>query len=170
MILRIYSDASYLSEVNARSRSSGHFYLGDKSTNSPDVGNGAILDTSTFMRNVMSSAAEVECCALYNNNKKDGVVLCNTLQEIRHPQPPTPVQVDNFTTYGFANKQICQHKSKSMEIRFYWIQDGVDQKQFHVFWRPGPTNRADYFTKDHAPSHHHVENVPSISTVNSKPH
>jgi hypothetical protein len=50
-----------------------------------------------------------------------------------HPQPPTPIQVDNSMTMtnGFANKQIKQQQSKSMDIQFYWIQDHVAQKQFN---------------------------------------
>jgi hypothetical protein len=76
--------------------------------------------TSIIMRNVMSLAAAAECRALFNNTK-DGVALRNTLAEMRHPQPPTPVQVDNSTTHGFANKQIWQCKSKSMDMRFYWV-------------------------------------------------
>jgi hypothetical protein len=108
------------------------------------------------MRNVMSSAVEAECGALFNNTK-DGVALRNTLAEMGHPQPPTPVQVDNSTTHGFANKQIRQRKSKSMDMRFYWVQDRIEQQQFHVYWQPGRTNLADYFTKHHSPAHHRRE-------------
>ena len=153
MILKIHSDASYLSEAKARSRAGGHFYMGDQPSNQPERGNGPILNKSTIMRNVMSSAAEAECGALFDNTK-EGVPLRNTLAEMHHPQPPTPAQVDNSTTHGFANKQIKQQKSKSMDMRFYWIQDRVHQKQFKVYWRPGPTNLADYFTKHDSPSHH----------------
>jgi hypothetical protein len=39
MILRIHSNASYLSEAKAKSQSGGHFYLGDKSSNNPDINN-----------------------------------------------------------------------------------------------------------------------------------
>jgi hypothetical protein len=62
--------------------------------------------------------------------------LRNTLAEMGHPQPPTPVQVDNSTTNRFANKQIKQQRSKSMDMRFYWIQDCVAQKQFNVTGAP----------------------------------
>lgn len=102
----------------------------------------------------MSLATEAEWGALYNNTK-EGVPLQNTLAEMKHPQPPTLVQVNNSTTNGFANKQIKQQKSKSMDMQFYWVQDWVTQKQFKVYWQPGPTNLlADYFTKHHSPSHH----------------
>ena len=127
MILKMHSDASYLSEAKARSRAGGHFHLGDKANTQHERRNGPLLTKSTIMRNVMSSAAEAECGALFDNTK-EGVPLRNTLHEMGHPQPPTPVQVDNSTTNGFANKQIKQQRSKSMDMRFYWIQDRVEQK------------------------------------------
>ncbi len=131
MVLKIHSDASYLSEAKARSRAGGHFYLGDQPSNQPERGNGAILNKSKIMRNVMSSAAEAECGAVFENTT-DAVPLQTTLEEMGHPQPPTPIQVDNSPAYGFANKQIKQQKSKSMDMRFYWIQDRVAQKQFQI--------------------------------------
>ena len=54
---------------------------------------------------------------------------------------------------GIANRTINQKKSKAMDLRFYWIRDRVDQKQYIVKWQPGPSNLADYFTKAH-PVHH----------------
>ena len=165
MILKIHSDASYLSEAKARSRAGGHFYLGDQPSNQPERGNGAILNKSKIMRNVMSSAAEAECGAVFENTT-DAVPLQTTLEEMGHPQPPTPIQVDNSTAYGFANKQIKQQKSKSMDMRFYWIQDRVAQKQFQIYWRPGPTNLADDFTKHHTPSHHWRERATYLHCIN----
>jgi hypothetical protein len=88
MILKIHSDASYLSEAKARSCAGGHFYMGDKPSNQPERGNGPILNKSTIMRNVMSSAAEAECGALFDNTK-EGVPLRNTLVKMGHPQPPS---------------------------------------------------------------------------------
>jgi hypothetical protein len=166
MILKIHSDASYLSEAKARSRAAGHFYLGDKQTNAPERDNGALLTKSTIMKNVMSSAADAETGALFENTT-NAVPLRNTLKEMGHPQPPTPVQVDNSTTNGFANKQIKQQRSKAMDMRYYWVQDRVAQKQFHVYWRPGPTNRADYHTKHHPPAHHRKERSRYLHCLNA---
>ena len=39
-------------------------------------------------------------------------------------------------------------------MRFYWIQDRIKQNQFHVYWKPGKTNLADYLTKHHTAKHH----------------
>ena len=71
-----------------------------------------------------------------------------------HPQPPTLVQVDDSTTLGIATGTINQHKSKAMNMRFYWIRDRSNQDQFNIYWKPGSTNRGDYFTKHFPPSHH----------------
>ena len=108
MILHIHSNASYNSEAKARSRSGGHFYLGNTASIRPRIiNNGAILNTSTIMRNFMASASEAEYGALFNNTK-ESVSLRTTLHEMGHPQPPTPVEVDNSTAVVFANKQIKQ--------------------------------------------------------------
>ncbi len=77
MILKSHSDASYLSEANARSQAGGHFYLGDKQANQPERGNGALLNKTKIMQNVMSSAAEAKCGAVFENTT-DAVPLRTT--------------------------------------------------------------------------------------------
>jgi hypothetical protein len=79
MILKMHSNASYLLETKARSHAGGHFYMGDRPSN-------AILNKSTIMQNVLSSATEAEYSALFDNTNDD-VSLQNTLKEMGHPQP-----------------------------------------------------------------------------------
>ena len=62
MILAAHSDASYLSEANARSRVGGHFFCSFDISDPPN--NGAILNISKLLKAVMSSAAEAELWAL----------------------------------------------------------------------------------------------------------
>ena len=152
MILYIHSDTSYNSEARAQSRAGGHFYLGNNASVRPTMhNNGSILNTSTIMLNVMAFASKAECGALFKNTK-EAVALRTTIKKMGHPQPPTTVKVDNSTAVGFANKQIKQQKSKSMDMRYYCIQDCVAQKHFQVYWRPGLTNLGDYLTKHFPPS------------------
>ena len=70
------------------------------------------------------------------------------------PQPPTPITVDNSTAAGLAQDTIKANKSRAMDMRLHWIQDRAQQCQFLVTWAPGKLNKADYFTKLHAPIHH----------------
>ena len=64
MILYIHSDASYLSEIQASSRASGHYFLGDKhpDTTTPPANrprlNGSIHSISRIMSNLMGSTVD----------------------------------------------------------------------------------------------------------------
>jgi hypothetical protein len=87
MILHIHSDASYLSENEAKSRSGGFFYMGSSTDTYKKLTNGAILIISKVLKHVMSLAAEAEIGAVFINSK-EGAVLRTTLEKLGHPQPP----------------------------------------------------------------------------------
>ena len=38
-------------------------------------------------------------------------------------------------------------------MRYYWVKDRIQQKQFILKWKPGKDNKGDYYTKRHPPSH-----------------
>jgi hypothetical protein len=87
MILHIHSDASYLSENEAKLRAGGLFYMGSNTKNDKKFTNGAILIISTVLKHAMLSAAEAEIGAVFIN-AKEGAVLRTTLEELGHKQPP----------------------------------------------------------------------------------
>jgi hypothetical protein len=58
MILHIHSDASYLSENEAKSRAGGFFYMGSDTRTNKKSTDGDILIIRKVLKNVMSSAAE----------------------------------------------------------------------------------------------------------------
>jgi hypothetical protein len=153
MILHIHSDASYISENEAKSRAGGFFYMGSDTKTDKKLTNGAISIISKVLKHVMSSAAEAEIGAVFIN-AKEGAVLRTTLEELGHPQPPTPMETDNTTATGYSNGTIKQKRTKAMDMRFYWIKDRVKQGQFNVYWGRGYQNLADYFTKHHSLAHH----------------
>jgi hypothetical protein len=74
--------------------------------------------------------------------------------EFGHKKSATPLRTGNFTAYGILNEAIKQKRSKSMDMKYYWLQDRVRQKQFDVYWRPGKDNLGDYHTKHHSAQHH----------------
>jgi hypothetical protein len=99
MILHIHSDASYLSENEATSRSGGLFYMDSNTKTDKKLTNGAILIISKVLKHVMSSVAEAEIGAVFIN-AKEVAVLRTTLEEVGHKQPPTPMETDNTTATG----------------------------------------------------------------------
>jgi len=62
------------------------------------------------MRVVLSSATEAEMGALFYN-AKDAAWLHTTLQDLGHPQPPTPIQTDNACAAGIINDTVRQRRS-----------------------------------------------------------
>ena len=150
MILHCHSDAAYLVASRARSRAGGFLWLGNKDG---ELVNGSIAVLAKLIRCVMASASEAEVAALFMNARA-AVPFRITLCELGHPQPPTPIRTDNSTADGIANGTIKQNKTKAIDMRFYWLRDRVEQNQFNVYWAPGKTNLADYFTKHHSPAHH----------------
>ena len=150
MVLAAHSDASYLSEINARSRAGGHFFMSDD-TPSP-ANNSAIHTTAQIIKAVMSSAAEAKIGALYINCR-EAVPARHTLEFLGHAQPPTPMQTDNTTALGVVNNNVMK-KLKAMDMKYHWLRDRIVQKQFRHYWAPGAENKGDYVTKHHAPIHH----------------
>ena len=127
----------------ARSRATGYHYLGNK--------DGKLVNE--IIKAVMSSLAEAECGGLYIN-AQEAIPLIITLEELGHKQDPVPLKTDNSTAEGITNKKIKQKRSKSMDMRFYWLVDQVEQGLFKVYWAPGNINLANYYSKKHPASHH----------------
>ena len=75
-------------------------------------------------------------------------------EEPGHPQPSTPVQTNNTTALGFANKNLQPKVTKSTDMKNWWLRDREAQEQFKFYWAPGLNNDADYFTKHFCEAHH----------------
>ncbi len=101
----------------------------------------------------MSSAIEAELATLYIM-AREAVYIRIILEEMGHPQPPTPLQTNNLMADGVVNGKIQPKRTKAMDICFHWLRDRECQEQFCIYWRPGKLNYADYWTKHHQAKHH----------------
>ena len=119
MILHVHSDGSYLSIDKARSRAGGHYFLSSP-INDPSKAkpNGAIHVLCNILKQVLSSAAETEIASAFYNSR-EALPLRQVLKFLNHPQPPTPMQVDNTTAINFINKELKQKRSKAIDMHFY---------------------------------------------------
>jgi hypothetical protein len=152
MQLMCHSDASYLSELNSRSRAGGILFLGN-----PDFAdglNGAIDCLSVIISTVVASAAEAEYAALFIVGR-EAVSASATLTDLGYPQMATLIICDNQCAVGIANRTVKQKQTKAIAVRYNWTRDRVALDELRVEWRPGKENLADFFTKTH-PVHHHL--------------
>ena len=157
MVLYIEADAAYLNEPKAKSTAGAYFYLSDDPTKHPPhhqpKHNGAIHVLCSQIGPIVASASEAETAASFMA-AQDGCPIRQTLIEMGHPQPPTPLKTDNSVAHGILTDTVKQRRSKAIDMRFYWLQDRIKQGQYNLYWAPGSTNLGDYFTKHHSPKHH----------------
>ena len=84
--------------------------------------NGVIMVISNIMRNVMSSAEDAECGALFYNAKELKAIR-TTLGDMGHPQQATEIIAGNYTADGIMRRTIKPKQTKAMDIGFYWVCD-----------------------------------------------
>ena len=113
----------------------------------------------------MASIGEAEYAAAFHTAQM-AAGLRKTLSDLRYPQPPTYILVDNKVAHGIASNTI--EPSKSIDMQYHWLRDRVQLKEFIVLWRKGMYNLADFFTKplsvkDHQIVMHLLVRVPSTS-------
>ena len=124
MILHIDSDATYLSLPHTRGQAVGHYFLSNKFTNpplpptTPPRPNGYIYILCKRTRNFLASATESEHATLFHNGQ-EAAVIRTILLEMKHPQPPTPIKMDNSTTSDIANKIVIPQKTRSIDMKYY---------------------------------------------------
>ena len=127
MILAAHTDAGFINEYKAHSRSGSHISLLGNYSN-PKL-NEPVLTISQIIKPVMTSAAEAEMAALYITAKKM-IPLRNTLIEMGWPQPKSPIQTDNSTAVVLTNKTIVNKSTKSADMKLWWLRDRESQDGF----------------------------------------
>ena len=174
MILSIDADASYLGETGARSRAACTFKFVTK--DNPDYENGLIECVSTIIPTIVTSAAEAEYDGLFIAGQT-GLAYRHTLLDLDCPQLPggTRITCDNLTSGKICHRQWKQKRSKPMDMRYHWIRDRCDLKDFYIEWRQGKDSIADLLTKAHPTPHflsmrkHYVDySPPTFPTTSSR--
>jgi hypothetical protein len=153
MLLRVLSDASFLSRPKAGSVAGGLSYLG--LIDDDDRVNHPISCHSTRIPVVCSFVAEAEYAGLYAAARiatEERKILAN----MGHPQLATPSFCDNEVAIGIAADTVSQRMSKATDMRLHWIRGRVRQGQFRVLFIRGLHNVADFFTKPIAVARHRV--------------
>ena len=101
----------------------------------------------------MASTTEAELATLFIT-AREAVYIRIILMELGHKQPATPLQTDNAMAEAVTNGKVQPKQTKAIDMRFHWLQDRECQEQFRIYWRPGHSNYADYWSKHHSPKHH----------------
>ena len=160
------SDAAYLVAPKARSRIAGYFSLGPHTHQ--QTPHGPILVECQTLHHVVASSAEAEIAGIFHN-AQIAIPIRYILTKLGHPQPKTQIKTDNATASSFVKNNITQKRSKSWDMRYYWLRDKIAQSMFKIDWESGKSNSADYFTKHFSGKYHRttrkkyvLDNTPSL--------
>jgi hypothetical protein len=113
--MNVHSDASYLSESDARSRACSHFFMGwSLKDGNPIKLNCAFFTLCAILWFVVASAAEAELGALFLNCK-EGIIFCLNLEELghlnqKHPSIATMPQAWALRTTPSNNNDLARWK------------------------------------------------------------
>ena len=163
-----HSDASFNGETRGRSRAAGYHYLGHYDPTGDVPPNGSIEYVTTIIDVVVASATEAELAAIFTNAQL-AISLRHALVFLGHPQGPSLIVSDNLVGVNILNGTAKSRRSRSMDLRYFWVKDRISQKQFKLAWAPGSQNLADYLTKIH-PAKKYIAIRPTfVSDPPSKP-
>jgi hypothetical protein len=101
----------------------------------------------------MASSIKLELAALFIM-AQEMIPYCQTLIAMGWPQPKSPIQMDNSTAVGVANKTIVPRRYKKMDMQFLLLCCHAFQDQFCYYWAAGAKNWANYHTKHHPDTYH----------------
>ena len=148
-----------MSLSKARSRVGGYHFLGTVPYFRKPLEYQRTFINATFyikesiLKSVVEAAYKGEVAAVYANTRKL-IPFRMILLELGHPQQQTPLEIDNTTAHGILTNILILKRFKAMDMRFYWLCDRYNQKNFCLYWAKGIKNLADYFTKHHPTIHY----------------
>ncbi len=119
IVLNVPSDASYLSAPKAHSQAGGYFFLGSLPRDGDPIRlHDAIQVMCTILKLVAALTAEAELGALFLN-AQEAKIMRLILTELGHPQPLTPIHINNTTTVGIVNNTVKQQQSRHWKCNIF---------------------------------------------------
>ena len=82
---------------------------------------GPVLTLVQITKHFMSSASEVELGTLFIT-AQEMAAMRNMLEEMRWPQPKSPIQIDNSAASGVVNNTIVPSKLNTMDRSLHWLR------------------------------------------------
>ena len=132
-------DASFASHSDMKGQTGICIWLGGNE--------GMIYSASKKQKLVTKSSTEAELVAL-TSAMEEVLWLRGLLEELGYPQPSTKIEQDNKSTILLANRGPGRAgRARSINIRYFWIHQHVQDKSVELKYVPSADLIADGFTK-----------------------
>ena len=145
MQLSIVSDVSYASEADASSIAGGVFSL--RNAEDPIGECQAVTEVrSDKIKIVCPSVVDGEYIAIFKNGIR-GLYHIQILEALGWPQKTVRIETDNECAVGIANNKMLIKKTRTINTKFHWTRQQVEEGRYAVVWGAGKHNLANFFTK-----------------------
>ena len=144
--IELYTDSDYAGDIETRRSTSGGIILA--------YGN-LVTWFCEKQAVVTKSTTEAEYIALYTGIS-EACYFINVIQRGMGIQiTPIPTHVDNQGTIFIAQQEVCNKRTKHIDVRYHFCREQVKEFQnFELFYVPTCSNLSDIMTKAlNAPSH-----------------
>lgn len=137
-----YSDASYVTDGNCKSRLGGCIFLGKNS--------GAVCSFSrndTTISTLSHSSTEAEIKAI-DETIREVMYVRDLLSFLDHDMTePTKIFVDNKSAVYLCETLKTSHKTKHINLRINYIRECINDRIIALYFVPSAYNVADLLTK-----------------------
>ena len=123
MVLCAHSYAGFHNESKGRSRAGAHIFLYENDA----------MPRAKIIKFVVSSASEAELGPMFIT-AQEMVSMWKILQDMKWPQPKSPLQTDNYAAAGVVNNTIVPKKMNTIDRRLHWLRCREAQGQFRYYW------------------------------------
>ena len=89
--------------------------------------NGSVHILYKTLDKIAASAVEAELDSLFLNTQEI-IKLRLAINELRQPQPSTPLHTDSTTTNIIIHQSIKQQRYRAMEVQYFWTIDKQKDK------------------------------------------
>lgn len=132
-----YSDADYAADMDTRRSTSGHCFI---------YANGTISWSSERQRCVSLSTTESEYVAA-SGAVKELIWLRNLLSEILDEDAKFKMHMDNQSAIRLVKNPEFHKRSKHIDVRYHFVREKFEEKQFDLEYIQTKEMIADVFTK-----------------------
>ena len=95
----------------------------------------------------------IKICGIFCRRETEIGALFHSCK-VAHIQEPIQIKTDNATASAFCNSTLKQKRSKTWNMRWYWLKDRVKQGHIIIYWDKSSNNLVDYHTKYFPQSYH----------------
>jgi len=111
------------------------------------IGSGALYVKSNKQKLTAKSSTEAELIAL-SDALSQVIWSRNFLEDLGHKMEPATILQDNLSTIAMVkNGSPTSHRTRHINIRFFFAKDRVDQGEIKIEYCPTQEMMADLFTK-----------------------